>query len=354
MTHDAPTVTIGGPGGALYADACPDDQVLIGVHATSTPDAISSIAALCGRISIVPPASGAAGPAKLEVHEAVVLPKRGAGDSNPLVSRCPPGEVVTGFDTIFDVREDAYEMRRLRLFCAPLSVVRAGALPGAEVGVQHGLEPLLDWAEKPVIAGPIPCLTGSLGRGLLVRAGLWVDAFALLCAVPEIARADGAECTRAVECTSSVCPACGEDCDRVCQPYTCPERDGCTCSVWDGKHYLFCSEGLPYAQAGQACGEVGGHLVYVDSQTENGWARATASAAAMAGEFWLGADDRELEGTFRWGNGAIVDDRLGFWPSQSLPGDDRDCLQLNSDGRWLEARCEDARPYVCELEPAAP
>jgi hypothetical protein len=71
----------------------------------------------------------------------------------------------------------------------------------------------------------------------------------------------------------------------------------------------------------------------------------------MAGEFWLGADDREVEGVFRWKSGALADDRLGFWPLQSLPGEERDCLQLNSDGRWLAAHCADARPYVCELDP---
>lgn len=352
MTHDAPTAQVGGLGGSLYTDLCPGDQALIGVQGNVLDGYLFALAAVCGHVRMNPPGTATA-ITKIEVDEGAVQPKRGVPSGAPVMSRCPADQVVVAFDKAYEVIDGIHRIRRLRLFCSPLTIGTENAELTIEAPSQNALEPLLDWPERTSTVGPISCITPAVGRGLLTRAGQWIDALQVACAVPIRALIDGSVCMRHEQCASGKCGECGdagEGCERRCEPFQCVAPPGCQCAFFDSKHYLFCSEQRDHSAAQAFCSQQGGHLLYVNSAIENGWARNTASGtAAIAGEFWLGATDAAEENVFLWGDGTLVGE-LELWPAVRPAGDDLDCLQLNSDGQWQSGHCGAERPYVCELE----
>lgn len=351
ITHDYPMHHFGGPGGSLFADVCPADQVLIGVEGHVGDGYLKTLAALCGVVRIDAPDGAGSGTAMLRIDEGAVLPKRGVLGGTNQVSRCPVDHVVIGLDMAHETTADGLVyVKRLRLQCGVLSLDPAAEMPTIQtLPDAEPLDPLLEWPEGPPPGEPITCGTG-ISRGLLVRSGQWVDGFAFACGEPLVALTNGSPCRRDEECASGVCGECGADC-RSCQPFECSPPANCRCSFFDSKYYLFCSGRRDHTEAGSACSEAGGHLVYVDSKIENGWARSTAShSGALAGEFWLGATDSLVEGQFQWTNGLLPEASLDFWPPEPRVGEELDCLQLNSDGQWQSGSCGEPRPYVCELE----
>jgi hypothetical protein len=90
---------------------------------------------------------------------------------------------------------------------------------------------------------------------------------------------------------------------------------------------------------------VGGHLVTVTSEEEQAFV-----VANFFGTFWIGADDRAEEGTFRW----VTCEPFAY--RNFAPGEPDNhanahhCLHVGEEKRWHDYRCEDRRPALCEVD----
>ncbi len=169
--------------------------------------------------------------------------------------------------------------------------------------------------------------------------------------------------------------ACGQDCDDG-DPSRAPGffdvcNDGvdqdCNGEVDDGEgcircdpidfgahRYLACRSQLPYADARQACVDMGLDLAVL---ADGGEARTVADRARALNriEYWIGLDDIAAEGTFRWVDGREVSPDAPWAPSE--PNDynnNEDCAHIRAaDPIWNDLPCTVARGFICEA-PCAP
>ena len=66
--------------------------------------------------------------------------------------------------------------------------------------------------------------------------------------------------------------------------------------------------------------------------------------------FWLGGNDKEMEGNWVWNSNAEKVKFNEFWRS-SRPKQDRDqnCLVMGNDGMW-DASCANTRKTICMFD----
>ncbi len=147
--------------------------------------------------------------------------------------------------------------------------------------------------------------------------------------------------------TAEACNGVDDDCNaQVDEACPCPVR------VYGGHAYEFCTQVGKWTVARDACAAHGGyHLVIVTDDAENQW--VTATAATFSGDpWWLGASDRDKEGTFVWVDGSPV----GFAPWDNGEPNDQwwseDCVGLLIDqgGDWNDEDCDSFSNFVCEHE----
>lgn len=67
-------------------------------------------------------------------------------------------------------------------------------------------------------------------------------------------------------------------------------------------------------------------------------------------ESWIGLSDAHTEGVFRWITTHAAP--YVFWNNTNPSGEpDKDCVYIrDGDGTWLDARCDEQRPYVCRSQ----
>jgi hypothetical protein len=144
--------------------------------------------------------------------------------------------------------------------------------------------------------------------------------------------------------------ACGDGIDQDCNGYidddlSCPD---CVTEVLATGSYLFCPNARTFDQALEHCANNGAQPLRIDSADENRavWERADAIRAQW---WWLGLDDRDEEGVFRWIDGDIAD--FQFWadgePNDS--GGDEDCAHFYDGERWNDIYCDATMGVICEL-----
>jgi hypothetical protein len=113
-----------------------------------------------------------------------------------------------------------------------------------------------------------------------------------------------------------------------------------------GSCYLLGDNVSSWQEARDVCQAWGGDLVEIGSLEENG-----ALAQRIDGSAWIGANDQEAEGTFRWANGSAL--AFTAW-LENQPNDllgNEDCTELlRFDGQWVDVPCagEAARQALCE------
>ena len=80
-----------------------------------------------------------------------------------------------------------------------------------------------------------------------------------------------------------------------------PRPEGWQHNPATGHDYLFVEDGRPWADAEAYAVSLGGHLVTVSDAAENGWLIATFGT-----EYYIGMNDRAIEGTWVWASGEPV------------------------------------------------
>jgi CD209 antigen len=135
------------------------------------------------------------------------------------------------------------------------------------------------------------------------------------------------------------------------------ELAGCPCDLLarNGRAYLLCREGRPWAGAQDFCESVGYTLVSVDDAGEDGFIYGEMRARGL-GDTWIGLSDQAAEGQWVWtdGNAPVY----AHW-DQGEPNDGgrngEDCALImtaeNRTSEWDDRPCEGARPFVCEAGP---
>lgn len=168
--------------GTLYAERCPDDQVLIGfqgtVDAPGGATYLRSAQAICGALSVT-----SSPPYEVKVIEAEALPMREIASAQFEAARCPVNQVMIGFAGRSGLWMDSVDVR-----CAPLSILgvaptyllvsgtpaTAGTIGGATGGSPFD---------------PMECEAGQVAVGQVVRtiySGQLLGAFGVQCAKLEL------------------------------------------------------------------------------------------------------------------------------------------------------------------------
>lgn len=111
----------------------------------------------------------------------------------------------------------------------------------------------------------------------------------------------------------------------------------------DGPRYRKKS-GSHYDGAIDNCAADGAHLAAIDSMAENEFARTFAGE-----DIWIGYDDLNTEGIFRWVTGA-PNSFVGFTGAEPNDSGTEDCTYLRPDGTWNDTECGDSRVSLCECE----
>lgn len=340
------TILLGTPGGGLFADICPRDQVVVGMDyrfTFGTPadfGYFTSVSVVCG--TLVPNV----GAGTVDVVLGEPLPPRGAGTgSSGQGGRCPPGQVVTAFEGARNFDNTTSEIREVTLHCAALVL---GADGSVTIGTARPTQAMsADFALSTVPAFEVlplqPCPDGQLVRGVAVFAGAWVDGVSFLCGAPVLALPDGEACSLPDQCQSGIC-------DTTCQPRPCPAPAGCTCALLETTQRAFCRSAQTQADAAAQCEAAGMYLAWALDPVENGWLRSTAGTQGIQASFWLGADDLVSEGSWQWvQGGGPVDLASRLWDNNELHGSTAEnCLSMTRAGTWDDVDCTLALPFVCE------
>lgn len=148
-----------------------------------------------------------------------------------------------------------------------------------------------------------------------------------------------------------ICDGLDNDCDEGVDEYSSQNAscNGCQMLPYQGRIYYFCEGDVPWNGARAKCVSVGADMAVVDVEGEHEF--LVQNLAGQAGAWWLGANDNEQEGVFRWVSGQpvpIPDPRWG--PGQpdnggAQPVGPENCLALAGIGApfvgyWHDKPCE--------------
>ncbi|XP_026232656.1 C-type lectin domain family 10 member A-like [Anabas testudineus] len=133
------------------------------------------------------------------------------------------------------------------------------------------------------------------------------------------------------------------------QNKTCP--DGWTKSCWSC--YFLSTESGSWTTGRANCRTRGADLVVIDSAEEQ-----TLLSKLINEDTWIGLNDREKEGTWKWVDGTPL--TVTYWaPTQPDNGDgyikvgEENCAHIygGQSSNWNDISCEASRPWICEKTP---
>jgi hypothetical protein len=143
-----------------------------------------------------------------------------------------------------------------------------------------------------------------------------------------------------------------EDCSgRLDDDPSCPD---CVLEEDDGvRPLLFCSAPRSYADAEAACADAGMRLVSILDENDNASIIDRGFQRFGDQAFWIGLDDRDREGVYRWSDGRswrVGDNRpfdafAGGEPNDFGAGED--CIHTTGD-QWNDNSCDAGFVVVCE------
>lgn len=154
---------------------------------------------------------------------------------------------------------------------------------------------------------------------------------------------DGTTC--AADCVE-VCNGVDDDADgQADEDNVC----GCHFGAFLDSEYAGCARQVTFDQAQTICGNFGYGMVQIDSAEEERQIVRRLRNTWDDRIWWLGATDRDEEGTFTWLSGDPV--TYASWepgqPDAHLAS--QDCLGLWANpGTWYDMRCERRMSFICE------
>lgn len=144
--------------------------------------------------------------------------------------------------------------------------------------------------------------------------------------------------------------ASGEECD----DNNTESGDGCSsaCEVelnYGGNTYFISETTKSWTDAQAACEGMGGYLFTTNNEAENLY---FYNLLAPGRRYWMGFNDRSVEGAFVWTSGALN----GFtkWASgepNDAGGEDCTVFGYYDGGLWNDLSCSTLAYYVCEIGP---
>jgi hypothetical protein len=144
------------------------------------------------------------------------------------------------------------------------------------------------------------------------------------------------------------CNAVDDDCnDVVDDPGACP----CVREERAGAVYQLCDSPFrAWTDARATCRGWGYDLLTITSAREDAFIFEAAVDVADE-KWWMGLNDRRIEGRFVWEDGTPVT-YTNWGPDEPNDSGGEDCGQLNryADGGWNDEPCGTVLPFICELD----
>ncbi|HBU49116.1 MAG TPA: hypothetical protein DEB46_12480, partial [Myxococcales bacterium] len=101
-----------------------------------------------------------------------------------------------------------------------------------------------------------------------------------------------------------------------------------------------------WLQAEDFCQTWGGHLVSIQNQADQ---NRLDDYVRSPGEIWIGFNDRDQEGQWRWVGRESDYRRWGNGqPDNWGPGEDCAAMWNRVNGRWNDAICSQPKAFLCE------
>jgi hypothetical protein len=147
---------------------------------------------------------------------------------------------------------------------------------------------------------------------------------------------------------TEACTATDLDCDGIVdEGGVCP---GCFPFVLDEVGYLGCPAEVGWAQARATCLEGGRDLVTIETAEEDDALRRFVLARFGVQQFWIGLQDVDGDGVFRW---ARSGEEPTFLPWTDMSPDDPPPACVRSTGAstppgWRDRACNDPFMFVCD------
>jgi hypothetical protein len=154
------TAAAGGGGGNPFTLRCPDDAVLVGVQG-SAGSVVDRVQPVCRQID----------PSGL-LLDGRSAGTAGGGGGTAFILQCPDNHAVSGIDGRASLYVD-----QLRIKCGPLTAGPRLAASGSVLAGHAG-------GGGGTAFGPFDCVDNKPGRGLIGRAGTYVDQIRLACDYP--------------------------------------------------------------------------------------------------------------------------------------------------------------------------
>jgi hypothetical protein len=116
--------------------------------------------------------------------------------------------------------------------------------------------------------------------------------------------------------------------------------------MYNGHDYIFATTAKTWLQAHQSCADLGYGLVTINNSSEDQWLQGYIGSSGSCC-WWIGYNDRDTEGTWRWSNGSSS--YVNWYPGEpnNYAGNE-DCSTKYSEGRWNDDDCSKQFPYICE------
>ena len=136
---------------------------------------------------------------------------------------------------------------------------------------------------------------------------------------------------------------------------TIPDSPGVTPSIaiFEGHTYYFYNRLSTWYAAKYMCEKLGGHLVTITSAAENAFVKAMIGNSSI----WLGATDKDSEGTWKWvtGEGFSFSDWGEGEPNNDVSlneGREDYIHMLTENGKWNDSAGSVTYPFICEIDTA--